>query len=631
MTNNERGNNRGSPMISNIHFGNINKSYIGLVDSGSDVSLIDWSVFENIPSKNILKIWKSRPTQLNSASGHGIKSLGKATISMQIKGEHYKVNFILTNGFKFHVLLGSDFIYEHNATIDFRKNVMIINKKVIILRCKSELPLCNLLEASRSQIIEPYTVTHIEVKSRDRSYGKGHGTYMITPLSNTSLFEDQPGLVSPCVTVNKQVTDRYLLPIVNNTGKIFNVKNRTVIAFIEHLHRTDLVEPYTHNSTYTSTVNAKNRQHFHTITISYHNVAKINNKDKLGCSDKEYNIGNEIDIVKYNFLVYTLNKHRKLFVDDIRNLKQTNILQATFNTGHSQPIKQRPYKNPLALQSNIDKQINDMLDAGIVSPSSSPWSSPMVIVPKRDGTHRICIDYRKFNKALVKDSYPLPIIEDIFATLGKSKFFSTLDLKSGYHQISIAPEDREKTVFCTRTSLFEFNCMPFGIASAPAIFQRMISKVLHGIEGKYAMAYLDDILIYSDSFEYLGHIVSPKGLRPNPEKVRAIQTLDAPTTVKGVRSYLGLAGYYRNFIPKFSSISRPLTKLTRKNTRFYWDDDCQEAFDYFKKALTEAPILGYPDVTKPYSLYTDASDYSVGGILTQDTPVGEKVICYVSH
>ena len=131
--------------------------------------------------------------------------------------------------------------------------------------------------------------------------------------------------------------------------------------------------------------------------------------------------------------------------------------------------------------------------------------------------------------------------------------------------------------------------------------------------------------------EYLGHIVSPKGLRPNPEKVRAIQTLDAPTTVKGVRSYLGLAGYYRNFIPKFSSISRPLTKLTRKNTRFYWDDDCQDAFDYFKKALTEAPILGYPDVTKPYSLYTDASDYSVGGILTQDTPVGEKVICYVSH
>ena len=205
-------------MISNIHFGNNNNSYIWLVDSGSDVSLIDWSVFLNIPSKNILTIWKNEPTQLNSASGHGIKSLGKATVSMQIKEEHNKLNFILTKVFKFDVLLGSDFMYEHNATIGFQTNAIIIKNKVILLRCKSELPCYNLLEASRSQIIEPYTVTHIEVKSRE-SYGNGHGTYMITPLSNTLLFEDQPELESPSVTVNKQVTGRYLLPIVNNTGK----------------------------------------------------------------------------------------------------------------------------------------------------------------------------------------------------------------------------------------------------------------------------------------------------------------------------------------------------------------------------------------------------------------------------
>ena len=343
---------------------------------------------------------------------------------------------------------------------------------------------------------------------------------------------------------------------------------------------------------------------------------------------------------------------------------QTNILQATFNVGNSQPIKQRPYKNPLALQAELDKQINDMLEAGIVSPSSSPWSSPIVIVPKRDGSQRICIDYRKLNKTLIKDSFPLPRIEDILATLGKAQFFTTLDLKSGYHQISVAPEDREKTAFCTRTSLYQFNVLPFGIASAPAIFQRMISKVLHGIEGKYYMAYIDNILIYSETFEdhlkhledvfvrlekanlclnkkkchfvkseieYLGHIVSPQGLKPNPEKVRAIQTLDPPTTIKGVRSFLGLSGYYRNFIPKYSSVAKSLFKLTRKNKKFVWDNDTQEAFDYLKQKLIEAPILGYPDITKPYSLYTDASDFSIGGILTQDTSEGEKVICYVSH
>ena len=198
--------------------------------------------------------------------------------------------------------------------------------------------------------------------------------------------------MSPSVTVNKQVTGRYLLPIVNNTGKTFNVKTKTVISFIEHLHRTGLVEPYTYNSTHTSTVNAKNRRHFHTNNILNldHNVSNINKQDKLDCSDKEYHIGNELDMVKYSSLVNMLNKHRKLFVDDIKNLKQTNILQARFNTGLSQQIKQIPYKTPLTLQANIDKQINDMLDAGIVSPSSSPWSSPMVIVPSSSSSSSSC-------------------------------------------------------------------------------------------------------------------------------------------------------------------------------------------------------------------------------------------------
>ena len=223
--------------------------------------------------------------------------------------------------------------------------------------------------------------------------------------------------------------------------------------------------------------------------------------------EDKYNIGREKNSKERQILIKMLKEHSSLFVDDVRKLTQTNILQATFNVGNSQPIKQRPYKNPLALQAELDKQINDMLEAGIVSPSSSPRSSPIVIVPKRDESQRICIDYRKLNKTLIKDSFPLPRIEDIFATLGKAKFFTTLDLKSGYHQISVAPEDREKTVFCTRTSLYQFNVLPFGIASAPAIFQRIISKVLHGIEGKYSMAYIDDILIYSETFEdHLKHL-----------------------------------------------------------------------------------------------------------------------------
>ena len=231
----------------------------------------------------------------------------------------------------------------------------------------------------------------------------------------------------------------------------------------------------------------------------------VNSIHKVKRSD--FNIGSHIDDQQCQTLLRILNKFNYLFVDNVQSLRQTNVLQATFDTGNSQPIRQRPYKNPLAYEKDLEKEINDMLEAGIISPSSLAWSSPIVIVPKRDNTIRVCIDYRQLNKTIVKDSYPLPRIDDIFATLGKTKFFTSIDLKSGYHNIAVAPQDREKTAFCTRTALYHFNVLPFGLCNSPAIFSRMISKVLHSIEGKFAMAYLDDILVFSRTFdEHIEHL-----------------------------------------------------------------------------------------------------------------------------
>ena len=532
---------KGSPMISNIQFGNKNKTYTGLVDSGSDVSLLNWNVFQSIPRKNI-HFWKKKITPLNSASGHNIASLGKARIVMVIRGVQYIANFILVRNFKFDVLIGSDFIYKHKGKIDFESNTLIIKNRIIVLRNKRELPGCNLLETLGRQQIEPYSISHLKVQPRNRSYNKSKGCCIITPLNTSILFENQPGLMSHSISVNK---DRgpYILPIINNTGHTFKVKDKLIVGFIEQFSDMDKArqmstQVYGDNSKYLQT-DSRN-----TTT----NVYNLNTSSKV---DHSYNIGLDISSKQSKSLITLLDKNNNLFVDNIKDLTQTNILQATFDTGGSPPIKQRPYKNPLARQHKLDEQINEMLEAGIVSPSSSPWSSPVVIVPKRDGTQRICIDYRKINQVLVKDSHPLPRIDDIFATLGNSKYFSTLDLKSGYHQISVAPKDREKTAFCTRTSLYEFNRLPFGLASGPGIFMRMMSRALHGILGKFAMAYLDDILIFSPSFEshlnhinevfnrlkaanlclnkkkchfvkpeieYLGHILSPNGIKPNPEK-----------------------------------------------------------------------------------------------------------------
>ena len=673
---------------------------------------MDFNVYKYIDTEHILNNWKNTNVILSSASGHGIDSYGLVTINMFIEGQPYAVDFILTRGFKFDILLGSDFIYKHKAVLDFSKNTMVINKKIICLRPKNELNQCCILKASSFQQIEPYSISYIEVRSKINF----NGTCVISPLDNSTLFKDQPGLNAPSITVNSNKNNSYVIPIVNNTGMRYVVGNKSQVGFIEPIDSDDSIKPVDEityknidsnidkHMTSQIELNIANiitiksqltslhqKKHTHSQdTIRTVTASKLN-LDNNSYGDTEVNglrsrssmtydvdslivsqdtldhtvtIGDGVTASEQQKLRELLDNHSYLFVDDNKSLTRTTIMQAKLNTGDHLPIKQRPYKNPLALQAQLDEQLEEMLEAGIISPSASPWASPVVVVPKKDGTLRVCIDFRQFNQVLVKDSFPLPRVEDLFATLGKAKFFSSLDLKSGYWQMELAPEDREKTAFCTRTQLLEFNVLPFGVASAPSLFQRMISLLLKGIEGKYAVAYLDDILIFSDSFEthlkhlddvlrrlrkaslslnrkkchfvqpeisYLGHIISKDGIAPDPEKVRAIQTMEPPTTVKGIRSFLGTVGYYRNFQPNFSAIARPLTKLTKKNVHFSWSEEAQEAFEVLKQKLIEAPILAYPDVTRPYTLYTDASDYAIGGILTQDFDDGERVIQYVSH
>ncbi len=273
-------------------------------------------------------------------------------------------------------------------------------------------------------------------------------------------------------------------------------------------------------------------------------------------------------------------------------------------------------------------------------------------------------DYRKLNKVLKFNSYPLPNIEEILSSFKGKKVFSALDLRSGYWQIKMAEKDIEKTTFTCPEGLFEFNVLPFGLSVAPPVFQHLMDKVLGDAKGKYASLYLDDLVIasedpishyqhlseifhkleaaglklkpqkcefFKDSIKYLGHIISAEGVSPDKDKVKAIQEMDAPETVRHVRSFLGVAGYYRRFISQFADLAKPLTSLTKKNAHFVWGTVQDESFRELKSRLVTAPILSYPDVNAPYNLYTDASLYAVGAVLTQMFQDGEKVIQYVSH
>ena len=256
-------------------------------------------------------------------------------------------------------------------------------------------------------------------------------------------------------------------------------------------------------------------------------------------------------------------------------------------------IKMKPYRTPIKHREVIDKAINEMLDVDVIRRSRSPWSFPVVIVDKKDGSKQFCVDFRKLNQITKKNSYPLPLIDDILALLGKAKCFTSLDLNSGYWQVAMDEKDKETTAFSCHKGLFEFNVIPFGLSNALAVFQEFMSVVLQGCND-FATAYLDDIMVFSSTLEehlehlsivfgklrhnlklklkkfsflkletnYLGFVISEEGIKPDEKKIEAIKSLPVPTCVREIRSFIGMCSYYRRFIPNFSQIAEPIIPLT---------------------------------------------------------------------
>ena len=310
---------------------------------------------------------------------------------------------------------------------------------------------------------------------------------------------------------------------------------------------------------------------------------------------------------------------------------ETDWVQFEIDTGDAQPRKVPLRRMPLSVREEVARQVSKMQETGVIVPSKSPWSSPVVLVRKKDGTHRFCVDYRNLNAVTKPDSYPLPRMDDLLEHLGRCKFFSTLDLAAGYWQIKMHPESREKTAFATTQGLFEFQVMPFGLTNAPAVFQRLMQRVLMGVNPPqgpdFVSVYIDDILIFSESIEdhlqhlqlvlerlvgaklklkpskcrfirnqveYLGHVITPDGLKTSPKLLEAVKKFPIPRNLREVRQYLGLCSYYRRFISQFAAVARPLHLLTRKGADFRWCTECEQAFETLKRRLTEAPGVGVP-------------------------------------
>lgn len=361
-------------------------------------------------------------------------------------------------------------------------------------------------------------------------------------------------------------------------------------------------------------------------------------------------------------------------------LTATKTLQHEIRTTSQTPIHAKTYRFPECHKNEVGKQVKSMLDQGIISPSVSPWSAPIWVVPKKQDASgkpkwRIVIDYRKLNEITIGDAYPIPNITDILDQLGHSKYFSTLDLASSFHQVMMKESDAEKTAFSVpgvssvpgisgQPGHYQFNRMPFGLRNAPSTFQRLMNVVLSGLQGLHCYTYMDDIVIFGHDLknhvtnlklvfeklrehnlklqpdkseflhkevQYLGHIITDKGVKPDPKKIECVKKFPVPKNPRDIKSFLGLVGYYRRFIENFSHITKPLTSLLKKDTKFIWLSEQQLAFDTLKEKITTAPILQYPDFTKPFILTTDASNYAVSAILSQGEINKDLPIAYASR
>ncbi|GFW13804.1 hypothetical protein TNCV_1670201 [Trichonephila clavipes] len=316
-----------------------------------------------------------------------------------------------------------------------------------------------------------------------------------------------------------------------------------------------------------------------------------------------------------------------VFSRNSSDIGHTTVTQHRIDTADHPPIKQHPRRLPFAKQEEVGTLLREMQENDIIEPSSSPWASPIVLVRKKDGSTRFCVDYRKLNDVTKKDSYPLPRIDDTLDTLSGHKWFSTLDLKSGYWQVEIHPEDREKQ--------HSLPAKDYGSSKScrGRTFEehlQNIRKVLSKLSDANLKLNPSKCKFFQKEVNYLGHIISAEGVRTDPEKVSAVKNWKRPENLRELRSFLGLCTYYRKFVKGFSNIARPLYKLTESKQKFQWTKECEDSFLQLKEALTSSPILIYPQPDKPFILDTDASNESVGAVLSQEIDGQERVVAYWS-
>ena len=556
-----------------------------------------------------------------------IKATGvELVILLKLKSSEVRHRFIITNVINSEeVILGIDFIKSNN--------ISIINGESIEFQDSDQNEVQTFCKITKTQIIPANAEILLEVMLSNVAY-----------VDNVGLFEpfdhSKQGLIVAKSIDTSDSNKIMKIKVMNVTDEPVTLKVGQTMGTVESIelsHRTD-------------------------NNVQESSKSQLSNKNLDHLNQIEY--GKNLNEEQRAAIAQLIEKYEHLFSKNQYDIGQTSITEHKINTLDSVPIKSHPYKTPMHVKKEIRKQVDDMLKHNIIEESESPWSSPVVLVKKKNDTYRFCVDFRKVNKVTCKDAFPLPLMDDALQAFNGAMFLSTLDMSKAYHQVRMCEKDKEKTAFCTYDGLYQFKVMPYGLTNAPGTFQRLMNKILKDFAWNKCLIYLDDVFIYTMTFlehlealegilkkieaaklklqpskchfatnkvKFLGHLITDKGILPDPDKCTVISELNPPTNVTEVKSFMGMTSYYRRYVPQLSDIAIPLYDIQRKGIPFHWTTDHQESFDTLKLKLTSAPILIHPNFEEKFYIQCDASNRAIGAVLSQMTMDGDNPVAYASR
>ena len=611
-----------------------------LLDTGSDVCLLPESM---VDPRSIRQTTRT----LKAANGTPISTLGETTMELRVGDVRTEVTGLVSR----HVaepMIGIDWLTANAVIWDFNKSTIWIGGQSFLLHertakklwCRRVVLQEDVLVPARSEIDVPTQVA-----------------FQKLPTSmNDGLWGTEPNLMKPGLHVSRTLIpdDRWSdLPI-----RVMNVSEQPVVlksgATVADLQPVEVF--------------------YGKMSLSQTST-RGNGGTKLKQIHEEDNVPSFIDELIDRVddslpesaclaLREILKDHVDVFSQSEYDLGKTNIITHRIDTGDAKPVRQPLRRFPPAHREAISEHVDNMVSQGIIEPASSPWGSNIVLVKKKDGSFRCCIDYRQLNSVTRKDAYPLPHVDTCLDAMSSAAWFSTMDLRQSYHQVPVESKDRDKTAFICHPGMYRYRMMPFGLCNAGATFQRLMDVIMSGLNLNICLIYLDDIITFSKTIEehlerlvrvfdrlrsaglklkpekctffrhsvsFLGHVVSEAGIATDPEKVKAVADWPVPTSLREVRSFLGLASYYRRYVEGFAKIAAPLHALTKKGQVFKWSSEAQASFDALKEALISPPILAMPSDVGEMILDTDASDTSIGSVLSQVQDGVERVIAYASR